>query len=88
MEICVSNGFGEAVLQRLTEIALERCVEFVEGRMDMELVLVDFDGQIIGRAARTRTAETQAQPGEAFIQRLAKSDAELRDTPDVDVSEE
>lgn len=88
MEICVSNGFGEAVLQRLTEIALERCVEFVEGRMDMELVLVDFDGRVIGRAARTRTAETQAQPGEAFIQRLAKSDAELRNTPDVDVREE
>lgn len=88
MEICLTNGLGDAVLQRLTEIALERCVEFIAGRMDMEVVLVDFEGRIVSRAARSRTAETHAEFSEPFIQRLARSDEELRDTPAVEVGEE
>ncbi len=88
MEICLANGLGSVVFQRLTEIALDRCVAFIEGRLDMEVVLVDFEGQVMTRVARRRVAEAQAGSGEPFIQRLAKSDEELRDTPDVDVNEE
>ncbi|MBI3761115.1 MAG: cobalt-precorrin-5B (C(1))-methyltransferase [Chloroflexi bacterium] len=87
MEICLANGL-ERVLQRLTEIALDRCAEFIEGRMDMEMALIDFEGGVLGRAARPRIADAQAEGGEPFIQRLAKSDEELRDTPEVDEFEE
>ena len=48
----------------------------------MEVILVDFDGVIMARAARTRSAEPQVEEHEPFVQRIARSDAELQDTPE------
>ncbi len=81
MEICLANGLAEA-FQRLTEIALDNCFAFVQGRMDVEVILVDFDGAIMARATRTHNAEPQVEAHDPFVQRIARSDAELQDTPE------
>ncbi len=88
MEICLADPIGDAVFQRLTEIALDKCVTFIEGRMDMEVVLVDFDGRVMSRAARARVAKAQLEMSEPFIQRLAKSEVELGGDESVEEGEE
>lgn len=81
LEICQAHGLEHA-LQRLTEIALDHCFVFVQGRMDVEVILVDFTGAVLARAARLHSAAPQMEGQEPFIQRIARSDAELADTPE------
>jgi len=52
LELCQEHGFM-APVQRIVELALEQCRAFVQaqgGSLDLEVILVDFDGQILGRA--------------------------------------
>ena len=52
LELCQEHGFL-APVQRIVELALEQCQQFVQkqgGQLELEVILVDFDGQILGRA--------------------------------------
>jgi len=65
LELCQAQGVLTPVV-RLVELACENCEQFVQaqgGNLDVEVMLVDFDGTVLGRAARCRTADggTQAQ---------------------------
>lgn len=53
MEICEREGL-DCALQRLTELACQQCFDYARGRLDMETILVDFDGGVRGRARRHR----------------------------------
>jgi cobalt-precorrin-5B (C1)-methyltransferase len=65
LELCQAQGVLAPVV-RLVELACENCVQFAQaqgGNLDVEVILVDFDGTVLGRAARCRTADggNQAQ---------------------------
>ncbi len=53
LELCQAAG-QLAPLQRIVDLALEQCVRFITaqgGAMDVEVILVDFDGTVLARAA-------------------------------------
>jgi cobalt-precorrin-5B (C1)-methyltransferase len=75
-EICLANNL-HAPFQRLVELALDECVKFIGGAMDMEVILVDFDGSVMARAFRARTCapplRTDQRP---LVKRLAAGDTD------------
>ena len=76
MEICQANGITQP-LQRLTELALQQCVQFTGGVVDFEVILVDFDGRIVARAAQARSAAPLAPPDtRPLVERLAEGEAD------------
>ena len=56
MEICQREGLDRA-FQRLTELACTECFNYARQQVDMEAILVDFHGKILGRARRHRDDE-------------------------------
>jgi cobalt-precorrin-5B (C1)-methyltransferase len=75
LELCQAHGFL-APVQRVVELALAACQRFVAeqgGALELETVLVDFDGVVLGRAYAPRPDAAQAQPQDAtpLIERLA-----------------
>jgi cobalt-precorrin-5B (C1)-methyltransferase len=55
LELCQQHHFL-APLARIVELALDECDSFVRrngGAMELETILVDFDGGVLGRAKRT-----------------------------------
>ncbi|MCZ7570898.1 MAG: cobalt-precorrin-5B (C(1))-methyltransferase [Ardenticatenaceae bacterium] len=53
MEICERERLPSA-LQHLTELACQQCFDYARGRLDLEAILVDFNGPVLGRARRHR----------------------------------
>jgi cobalt-precorrin-5B (C1)-methyltransferase len=52
LELCQAQGFMKP-LERVVELALERCLEFIavqEGQMELEVILIEFDGTVLARA--------------------------------------
>jgi cobalt-precorrin-5B (C1)-methyltransferase len=82
LELCQQWDFL-APLQRLAEMALDQCARFVHangGALDLEVVLVDFEGAALARASRAdappaATSERQAP----LIERLAADPAHAYD---------
>lgn len=73
-EICLANNL-HAPFQRLVDLALDECVAFIGGAMDMEVILVDFDGTVMARRSRARTTTPPPRPDERpLIARLAAGD--------------
>jgi cobalt-precorrin-5B (C1)-methyltransferase len=72
-----------APLQRLVEMALDQCARFVHengGAIDLEVVLVDFDGAALARASRADTsAATPGQHQAPLVERLAADPAHAYD---------
>ncbi|WP_298815416.1 cobalt-precorrin-5B (C(1))-methyltransferase [Chloroflexus sp.] len=73
LELCQAAG-QRAPLQRIVELALEQCVRFITaqgGAMDVEVILVDFDGTVLARAA-TKSAGRVAPstPPPPLIERI------------------
>lgn len=56
MEICQREGL-EAAFQRITELACQQCFDYARQKVDLEVILVDFVGNIMGRARRHRDDE-------------------------------
>jgi cobalt-precorrin-5B (C1)-methyltransferase len=76
MEICQANGITQP-LQRLTELALQQCVQFTGGVVDFEVILVDFDGRVVARAAQARSATPRMPPDtRPLVERLAEGEAD------------
>lgn len=85
MELCQKANFS-APLERVVELALEQCQAFVHaqgGDMELETVLVDFDGQVLARAkaARQGDASSAAHNGTVLVERLAADPAHAYDEP-------
>ncbi|WP_298983901.1 cobalt-precorrin-5B (C(1))-methyltransferase [Caldilinea sp.] len=79
LELCQAAHFT-APLQRIAELALEACLEFVRkqgGALEMETILIDFNGEVLGRA-RGAIESSQADrlssalPTAPLLQRLAE----------------
>ena len=51
MEICQREGL-EAAFQRLTELACQECFDYARQQVSLEAILVDFQGNVLGRARR------------------------------------
>jgi cobalt-precorrin-5B (C1)-methyltransferase len=74
LELCQQRSFT-APLQRIADLALEQCLRFVHrhgGSMEVEVILVDFDGAVLSRA-KGGEPESVTAPQEqiTLIQRLA-----------------
>ncbi|BAM00431.1 MULTISPECIES: cobalt-precorrin-5B (C(1))-methyltransferase [Caldilinea] len=84
LELCLDAGFL-APLQRIAELALEACLDFVRkqgGGLEMETILIDFDGNVLGRARGViAPPEAEAPRGAAvpLLQRLADDPAHAYD---------
>jgi cobalt-precorrin-5B (C1)-methyltransferase len=82
LELCQQAGFG-APLQRIVDLALAQCRAFLQTQgagPDLEVVLVDFDGAALARAAARGSARApgaaQAPP---LVERLARDPSALPD---------
>lgn len=74
LELCQEYG-QTAPLQRIVELALMHCVRFIEaqgGAMGFETILVDFDGNVLARAAAPKPVRAAAPTGDTrpLIERL------------------
>jgi cobalt-precorrin-5B (C1)-methyltransferase len=78
-----------APLQRIVELALDQCLRFItglSGTMDFETILVDFDGNVLARAARTgMQPTTPITPPPPLIERLPNEPLPETDEPVEDV---
>jgi cobalt-precorrin-5B (C1)-methyltransferase len=82
LELCQAANFL-APVQRVVDLALVSCENFVrdkEGSMELEVILIDFDGTVLGRArggvTSTGQTLTQATP---LIERLSADPAHSYD---------
>ena len=75
LELC--QQFSEMKpVQRTVDLALESCWNFVQeqgGNMDVEVILIDFSGDVLARASRAKIASSGDQPSghSTLIERLA-----------------
>ena len=79
LELCQARGFMAPIV-RVVELAADACAEFVvrqRGTMRLDVVLVDFDGQVLARAARTVSGPPAEAPADsrALVERLAVGEA-------------
>lgn len=84
LELCQERNFM-APVQRVVELALESCWDFVEkqgGEMALEVILVDFNGAILGRAKRNLAGKRFVSRGskpETLVERLSADPAHSYD---------
>jgi cobalt-precorrin-5B (C1)-methyltransferase len=75
LELCQAQNFM-APLQRVVELALERCQDFIKaqgGELELEVILVDFDGAVLARArgGKQGRATRTTPPPATLIERLS-----------------
>lgn len=89
LELCQQAG-TEAPLARIVELALAQCRAFLQtldATPDLEVVLVDFDGRPLARAASAGAACAPADPGAPLVERLARNPAAMPDEQEPDEQE-
>lgn len=85
LELCQEYNFT-APLQRVADLALAACERYVEalhGTMELEIILIDFDGTVLGRAKGGLAASTQPVEATPLIQRLSADPAHSYDDESV-----
>ena len=83
LELCQEFEFMEPV-QRVVDLALQSCRDFVrsqDGEMELETILVDFDGTVLARAKGDKPPRLAGryQPAETLIERLSADPAHSYD---------
>ena len=83
LELCQEYDFMPPV-QRVVDLALQSCQEFVRnqgGDMELEAILVDFDGAVLVRAKNNRPQQTANRHGsaETLVERLSADPARSYD---------
>ncbi len=77
LELCQEWDFM-APVERVVELALKSCLDFIdhkEGTMSLEVILVDFDGTILGRAKQEATQSvTTQETAPSLVERLSSTD--------------
>lgn len=72
LELCQQWHYMPPV-QRVVELALHSCTDFVAqqgGQMELETVLVDFDGTVLARAKDGRAPQSAPVAAETLVERL------------------
>lgn len=85
LELCQEHNFT-APLQHVVDLALTACERYVQdqhGALELEVVLIDFDGTVLGRAKGGQAASTQAVDAIPLIQRLSADPAHSYDDESV-----
>jgi cobalt-precorrin-5B (C1)-methyltransferase len=80
LELCQAQGFMRP-LERVVEKALERCLEFIAdqgGQMELEVILIDFDGTVLARAKGGQAGQAGAT-SPTLIERLSADPAHSYD---------
>ncbi len=81
LELCQQADFL-APVQRVVDLALQSCLDFVadsDGALDLEVILVDFDGTELARAHGGRPPQGDAAAGETLVERLSADPAHSYD---------
>ncbi|HMR63121.1 MAG TPA: cobalt-precorrin-5B (C(1))-methyltransferase [Anaerolineae bacterium] len=82
LELCQDYGFM-APVQRLTDLALQSCQSFVReqgGDLELEVILVDFDGTVLARTKGDKPAYRPAAASpETLVERLSADPAHSYD---------
>ena len=83
LELC-QEWENLAPVQRVVDLALQSCQDFIGdkgGAMDLEVILVDFDGQILARAQSQKQDDTSpaSAPTPTLIERLSADPAHSYD---------
>lgn len=82
LELCQDYGFM-APVQRITDLALQSCQSFVReqgGDLELEVILVDFDGTVLARAKGDKPAYRPiAASPETLVERLSADPAHSYD---------
>ncbi|MFN8455910.1 MAG: cobalt-precorrin-5B (C(1))-methyltransferase [Anaerolineae bacterium] len=85
LELCQEHNFT-APLQRVVDLALAACERYVEtqqGALELEVILIDFDGTVLGRARGGLVASTQLVEATPLVQRLSADPAHSYDEESV-----
>lgn len=88
LELCQEQGFMSPV-QRVVELALASCLNFVReqgGEMELEVILVDFDGSVLGRAKSSKPAHRKwasTGPAPTLVERLSTDPAQAYDEDEI-----
>ncbi|GIK36712.1 MAG: cobalt-precorrin-5B C(1)-methyltransferase [Chloroflexota bacterium] len=87
LELCQQWEF-HAPVQRIVDLALSSCEKFIEdngGAMELEVILVDFDGTVLARTRGGYVAEnrTPSQNAVPLVQRLSADPAHSYDDESV-----
>jgi cobalt-precorrin-5B (C1)-methyltransferase len=80
MELCQAQGFIKP-LERVVELALERCLDFIGaqgGQMELEVVLIDFDGTVLARARGGQAGQPKGT-APTLVERLSADPAHSYD---------
>jgi cobalt-precorrin-5B (C1)-methyltransferase len=80
LELCQAQSFMKP-LERVVELALERCLEFIEsqgGQMELEVILIDFEGTVLARAKGGQAGQFVA-PAPTLVERLSADPAHSYD---------
>jgi cobalt-precorrin-5B (C1)-methyltransferase len=76
-----------APVQRVVELALQSCQNFIQdkdGAMALEVILIDFDGTILGRAKSGQAAQNKLHtPATPLVQRLSADPAHSYDDEEI-----
>lgn len=85
LELCQEYNFT-APLQRVVDLALAACERYVEaqhGALELEVILIDFDGAVLGRAKGGQAVSSQPVDATPLIQRLSADPAHSYDEESV-----
>jgi cobalt-precorrin-5B (C1)-methyltransferase len=91
LELCQEHR-AQAPLQRLVDLALERCLDFIRdqgGALGFEVILVDFDGTALARARHEQQGvpEHRADVPPSLVERLALDPGLIEDTGPIEDGE-
>jgi hypothetical protein len=73
-------------LQRVVDLALAACERYVEAQhktLELEVILIDFDGAVLGRAKGRQVVSVQSVEAIPLIQRLSADPAHSYDDESV-----
>jgi cobalt-precorrin-5B (C1)-methyltransferase len=81
LELCQARQ-ELAPLQRIVELALGQCETFVAergGGLELEVILIDFEGRVLGRASGGQAATGPTSEATPLVQRLSADPAHSYD---------
>jgi cobalt-precorrin-5B (C1)-methyltransferase len=85
LELCQEWNYMQPV-QRVVELALASCTDFVEqqgGKLELEVILVDFDGAVLARANGGHVPQTTSNTSPTLVERLSADPAHSYDEEEV-----
>ena len=81
LELCQAHNFMPPV-QRVVELALQSCLDYIgnkDGQMAVEVILVDFDGTVLGRVTGGHTPNGSGKSTQTLVERLSANPARSYD---------